>query len=137
MPQLRVISFDLTGTLLSLSPSLGVLCANAMRELGLEDVPPPAIFDAEKKRAQRAVRAKGIAPTSEAHSREYWRAMLWEIFAGRVPTALFPKACETIYARIADAASWRADPAAKNAPIGGGDLICRSKPLACYVGEWV
>ncbi|HIV04022.1 MAG TPA: HAD-IA family hydrolase [Candidatus Spyradosoma merdigallinarum] len=136
MPQLRVISFDLTGTLLSLSPSLGVLCANAMRELGLEDVPPPAIFDAEKKRAQRTVRAKGIAPTSEAHSREYWRAMLWEIFAGRVPTALFPKACETIYARIADAASWRADPAAKNALEAAAFLGLRRAALSNGDARW-
>ncbi|MBQ6704732.1 MAG: HAD-IA family hydrolase [Opitutales bacterium] len=113
MPTIKVVSFDLTGTLLALSPSLGEICAGAMRELGLADIPAAKIFDARKKHAQRVVRANGLSPTSEARSREYWRAMLWEIFEGAVPTALFPQAKDLVYARIADASSWRAAPDAK------------------------
>lgn len=113
MPTIKVVSFDLTGTLLALSPSLGEICAGAMRELGLTDIPSAKVFDARKKHAQRVVRANGLSPTSEARSREYWRAMLWEIFEGAVPTALFPKAKDLVYARIADAAFWRASPDAR------------------------
>ena len=113
MSQLKVVSFDLTGTLLALSPSLGEICANTMLDLGLKNVPAAKIFDARKKHAQRVVRAHGLAPTSEARSREYWKAMLWEIFEGAVPSALFPKAKDLVYERIADAASWRAAPAAR------------------------
>lgn len=113
MPTIKVVSFDLTGTLLALSPSLGEICADTMRQLGLTDIPAAKIFDARKKHAQRVVRANGLSPTSEARSREYWRAMIWEIFEGAVPTELFPKAKDLIYARIADATSWRAAPDAR------------------------
>lgn len=108
MSKLRVISFDLTGTLISLSPSLGDICADAMRELGLQKIPPAKNFNLRKKYAQRAARANGFSPTSEKRSREYWRALLWEIFSGTVPTTLFPKVQEIIYARIADGRSWKA-----------------------------
>lgn len=103
---IQVISFDLTGTLLGFRPSLGEICAETMRELGLSDVPAAKVFDDRKKQASRVAVANGFSPTSEKRSREYWRAMLWEIFAGTVPTALFPKAQERIYARLADASSW-------------------------------
>ncbi len=113
MPTIKVVSFDLTGTLLTLSPSLGGICADVMRALGLPNIPAAKIFDARKKHAQRIVRSNGLSPTSETRSREYWRAMLWEIFEGAVPTELFPKAKDLVYARIADAASWRAAPDAR------------------------
>lgn len=113
MPQIRVISFDLTGTLLSLAPSLGEICAQTAAALGVRGGLSAKTLDARKKQAQRIARANGFAPTSEARSREYWRAMLWEIFAGTVPTHLFPDAKEMIYRRLADADSWRAAPDAK------------------------
>lgn len=113
MPTIKVVSFDLTGTLLALSPSLGGICVDVMRALGLPNIPAAKIFDARKKHAQRIVRSNGLSPTSETRSREYWRAMLWEIFEGAVPTELFPKAKDLVYARIADAASWRAAPDAR------------------------
>ena len=111
---IQVISFDLTGTLLGFSPSLGEICAQTMRELGLTDVPSSRTLDARKKQAVRVAFANGLSPTSEKRSREYWRAMLWEIFAGTVPTELFPEAKDRIYARLASASSWRlADGAAE------------------------
>ena len=103
---IQVISFDLTGTLLGFRPTLGEICAETMRELGLRDVPMAKTFDARKKQAVRVAFANGFSPTSEKRSREYWRAMLWEIFAGTVPTALFPEAQKRIYARLADATVW-------------------------------
>ena len=113
MLPIKVVSFDLTGTLLALSPSLGEICVRTMRELGLSHIPTAKTFDARKKHAQHVVRANGLSPTSEARSREYWRAMLWEIFEGTVPNELFPKAKDLVYAHIADASSWRAAPDAK------------------------
>lgn len=113
MASIKVVSFDLTGTLLSLSPSLGEICAGAMRELGIERIPAAKVFDARKKHAQHVVRAHGYSPTSETRSREYWRAMLWEIFEGAIPNPLFAKAKDIVYERIADAASWRVTPEAK------------------------
>lgn len=114
MSELRAISFDLTGTLLAFSPSLGTICAETMRELGMPEskIPSAKIFDARRKQAQRVVRANGFSTTSEERSRDYWRAMLWEIYAGTVPDALFPRAAERIYARLGEARSWRAAPGA-------------------------
>lgn len=114
MSKLRAISFDLTGTLLAFTPSLGTICAETMREIGMpeSEIPPAKTFDARRKQAQRVIRANGFSTTSEARSRDYWRAMLWEIYAGTVPDALFPRAAERIYARLGEARSWRAAPAA-------------------------
>lgn len=136
-PQIRVISFDLTGTLLSFSPSLGEMCADAMRELGLKEIPSAGTFDARRKQAQRVARANGFSPTSEARSREYWRAMLWEIFAGTVPTALFPRAKDILYRRIADAGSWRADPAAENVLRAARFLGLRCVALSNGDSRWL
>ncbi len=107
LPTPKVVSFDLTGTLLSLSPSLGDICVQTMRDLGLAEIPSAKSFNARRKEAQNTVRRNGFSPTSEARSREYWRAMLWEIFAGMVPTKLFPKAAEIIFRQIADATAWK------------------------------
>lgn len=114
MSKLRAISFDLTGTLLEFSPSLGAICTEALREIGMpeSEIPPAKALDARRKQAQRVIRANGFSPTSDARSRDYWRAMLWEIFAGTVPDALFPHAVERIYTRLGEARSWRAAPAA-------------------------
>lgn len=113
MSPLRVVSFDLTGTLISPFPSVGKICADAMRALGLKKIPSAKILSARKKEAMRVVRKKGLAPVSDADSKKYWRAMLWEIFAGSVPNELFAEATKLVYEKLADASSWRADPAAK------------------------
>lgn len=115
MPKIEAVSFDLTGTLLTLKPSLGAMCAEVMAEIGIAEIPSAENLNRRKKQAQRIVLANGFSPTSEIRSREYWRAMLWEIFAGSIPSALFPQTCEKIYKRIADSNAWRILPGALDA----------------------
>lgn len=138
MNHVRAISFDLTGTLLGFTPSLGTMCADAMRELGIDErkIPAPKTFDARRKQAQRTARANGFSPTSDARSREYWRSMLWEIFAGNVPTELFPGALDIIYRRIADARSWRALPHAAAALDAARFLGLRCVALSNGDSRW-
>lgn len=135
-PALKVVSFDLTGTLLALSPSLGEMCADAMRQLGLREIPPAKIFDARRKQARRAAQRNGFAPISEAHSREYWRSMLWEIFAGTVPDALFPEATKIIFRRIGDAASWKIADGAKETLAAARFLGLRCVALSNGDSRW-
>lgn len=108
MTPFRVISFDLTGTLISPFPSIGAICEDALRELGLENIPSAKTLDSRKKQAMRTVLANGFSPISEAASKEYWRAMLWEIFAGSVSNAMFPRAKDLVYQRLTEAKSWEA-----------------------------
>jgi len=115
VPPFRVISFDLTGTLISPFPSLGAICEKTLRELGLENIPSAKTLDARKKQAMRTVRGNGFSPVSESASKEYWRAMLWEIFAGAVPNALFPRAKDAIYRKLSEAGAWKASAGAADA----------------------
>lgn len=136
MPQIRVISFDLTGTLLALSPSLGKICTDAARKAGVREELSADTLDERKKQARRIIRANGFSPVSEARSRDYWRAMLWEIFAGTVPTAVFPAVCETVYRRLADAGTWRAMRGAKKALESARFLGLRCVALSNGDSRW-
>lgn len=104
--QISTISFDLTGTLLRPVPSLGDLCVEAMRAQQIPNVPAAEVFNNRRVEARRVAQANGHSPTSETRSRQYWRSMLWEIFAGRCSNKEFEIATEFIYQRLAEPAHW-------------------------------
>lgn len=136
MPKIEAVSFDLTGTLLTFTPSLGTMCAEIMAKLGVGEIPSAENLNRRKKQAQRVVLSNGFSPTSEIRSREYWRAMLWEIFAGTIPSDLFPLACEKIYKRIADPGSWCILPGALDALAAARFLGLRCIVLSNGDARW-
>lgn len=108
--KISVVSFDLTGTLLKPFPSVGDLCVDAMREQGIQDIPDAKEFNARRDTARRVAQANGHSPISEAASRDYWRAMLWEIFAGRCNNRQFEIAVDFVYRALASPEHWKLMP---------------------------
>lgn len=104
--RISVVSFDLTGTLLKPFPSIGELCVRAMRAQKIADIPEASVFDARRETARRVAQANGHSPTSERASRDYWRAMLWEIFAGRCSNRRFEAAADFVYRALALPEHW-------------------------------
>lgn len=104
--KISVVSFDLTGTLLAPFPSIGELCVQAMRAQKIADIPEASVFNARRETARRVAQANGHSPTSERASRNYWRAMLWEIFAGRCSNRQFEVAADFIYRALASPEHW-------------------------------
>lgn len=108
--KISVVSFDLTGTLLKPFPSIGELCVEAMREQGIAEIPDAKEFNARRDTARRVAQVNGNSPTSERRSRDYWRAMLWEIFAGHCNNRQFELAAEYIYHALASPEHWKLMP---------------------------
>ncbi len=108
--KISVVSFDITNTLIRLKTSLGAICVEAMKAQKLSDVPAASEFDSRIKVARERVFADKIFPTSEERSRKYWRALLWEIFAGHCSNRHFDVAEKFIYERISDAKTWEVFP---------------------------
>ena len=114
--KISVVSFDLTGTLLRPFPSLGEICVAAMKAQNFAEIPSVETFNARRSQARRAAQANGHSPTSEARSRLYWRAMLWEIFAGSCKTApAFENAVEFVYESLARPEHWKLMPGVESA----------------------
>lgn len=108
--KISVVSFDLTGTLLKPFPSIGDLCVDAMRAQNIPNIPDATEFNARRNLARRVAQANGNSPTSEQRSRDYWRAMLWEIFAGRCNNRQFEIAVDFIYRALASPEHWKLMP---------------------------
>lgn len=104
--KISVVSFDLTGTLLNPFPSIGDLCVEAMQAQKIANIPDAKEFNARRSSARRIAQANGNSPTSERASRDYWRAMLWEIFAGRCTNRQFDSAVEYIYRALTMPEHW-------------------------------
>lgn len=104
--KISVVSFDLTGTLLMPFPSIGDLCVEAMRAQNISEIPDAKEFNARRNEARRVAQVNGNSPTSERRSRDYWRAMLWEIFAGRCNNRQFEIAVDFIYRALASPEHW-------------------------------
>lgn len=108
--KISVVSFDLTGTLLVPFPSIGDLCVEAMRAQKISDIPDARDFNARRNDARRVAQANGHSPVNERASRDYWRAMLWEIFAGRCSNRQFDVAVDFIYRALASPEHWKLMP---------------------------
>lgn len=108
--KISVVSFDLTGTLLKPFPSIGDLCVEAMRAQNIPNIPDAKSFNARRSEARRVAQVNGNSPTSERRSRDYWRAMLWEIFAGRCDNHQFEIAADFIYRALASPEHWKLMP---------------------------
>lgn len=91
-------------------PSIGDLCVEAMRAQNIPDIPDAKVFNARRNEARRIAQANGNSPVSERASRDYWRAMLWEIFAGRCNNRQFEIAVEFIYRALASPEHWKLMP---------------------------
>lgn len=108
--KISAVSFDLTGTLLKPFPSLGELCVQAMQAQKIEDIPAAEIFNARQNDARSRAQLNGHAPVSEERSKDYWRAMLWEIFAGACTNEQFKIAEAFIYNALAQPEHWQLMP---------------------------
>lgn len=108
--KISVVSFDLTGTLLKPFPSVGDLCVEAMRAQSIPEIPDAREFNARRDTARRVAQANGNSPTSEKGSRDYWRAMLWEIFAGRCNNRQFDIAVDFVYRALSLPEHWKLMP---------------------------
>ncbi|MCR5184107.1 MAG: HAD-IA family hydrolase [Opitutales bacterium] len=108
--KIAAVSFDLTGTLLCPFPSLGDLCVKAMQAQSIAEIPDAALFNERQAVARSRAQQNGHAPVSEERSKDYWRAMLWEIYAGACNNTQFKIAEKFIYDALARPEHWQIMP---------------------------
>lgn len=108
--KISAVSFDLTGTLLKPSPSLGDLCVEAMRAQNIAEIPAAALFNSRGAAARARAQLNGHSPVSEERSKNYWRAILWEIFAGACDNNQFKIAEKFVYDALSRPEHWRLMP---------------------------
>ncbi|MDR2862426.1 MAG: HAD family hydrolase [Puniceicoccales bacterium] len=112
LQNIRVVSFDLVGTLVVPSPSPGHVYARCLRKHAgaLADKVSPAALDAHFPDVyKKQLRAAGGAPR-ECAVRAFWEGVMRDLLGEACPASLFPVVFEDVFAAFARGENWKVCP---------------------------
>jgi putative hydrolase of the HAD superfamily len=113
---LRVVYFDVGGTLVRVEPSVGEVYARAAAEYGFS-LEPAALQTRFREAWRESVarsRLRGFV-CSDAILREEWFRIVCQAFAGAVPSECMPALFDDLYERFVSSRAWTVVPGARAA----------------------